>query len=213
MTLFLLIRHGESRANKEKFFSGQLDAPLEPLGHLQAHCTAEFIAEKYAPDMVFASDLQRAYDTGKAVGQRLNIPVYTDCRLREIFAGRWQGLPFEQIVKQYSHDYGIWMHDIGHCTCTEGESIAHLGQRVLQALTELAQKHPDKTIVVATHATPIRVLQGLLHPNGLASMKDIPWVSNASVTELRYSNGQWQLGALGQDEHLHDLKTTFGANV
>lgn len=213
MTLFLLIRHGESQANREKFFAGQLDVPLEPLGHQQAQCTAEFIAEKYAPDMVYASDLQRAHDTGNAVGQRLNIPVYTDCRLREIFAGRWQGLAFDQIIKQYSHDYGIWMQDIGHCTCTDGESIAQLGERVLQALTELAEKNPGKTIVIATHATPIRVLRALLQFGGLTAMKDIPWVSNASVTELRYENGQWQFGAVAQDEHLHELKTTFGANV
>lgn len=213
MTLFLLIRHGESQANRACFFAGQLDAPLAPLGHQQAQRTAQFIAENYTPHKIFASDLQRARDTGKAVSARLNLPVETDSRLREIYAGDWQGLQFEQILTQYPQEYDIWLHDIGHCICSGGESVAQLGQRVLHALTELAEKYPEKTLVIATHATPIRVLQSILHPHGLARMKNIPWVSNASVTELYYDNGQWRFGAIAQDEHLQSIKTSFAANV
>lgn len=213
MTLFLLIRHGESLANRKCYFAGQLDVPLEPLGHQQAHCTAQFIARQYAPDNIYASDLQRAWDTGKAVGDLLGLPVETDPRFREINAGHWQGLPFEQILNQYPQDYAVWLQDIGHCCCTGGESITQLGQRVLQALTELAEENPGKTLVIATHATPIRVLQSLIHPEGLAHMKDIPWVSNASVTELWYSDGHWRLGAIAHDDHLQDMKTCFAANV
>lgn len=213
MTLFLLIRHGESLANREGFFAGQLDAPLEPLGYQQAQCTAQFIAKNYTPDKIYASDLQRALDTGKAVGNLLNLPVETDSRLREIYAGRWQGLQFEQILAQYPQDYSAWLQDIGHCTTTGGESVAQLGQRVLQALTDLAVKNSGKTLVIATHATPIRALRALIHPDGLAHMKDIPWVSNASVTELCCDNGQWQFGAIAQDAHLENMKTCFTANV
>ena len=213
MTLFLLIRHGESRANREQFFAGQLDAPLEALGRRQAECTARFIAEKYRAGAVYASDLCRATDTGKAVADLLGLPLHTDSRLREIYAGQWQGLQFDRILEQYSQDYTTWLRDIGNCTCTEGESVAQLGQRMLEVMTELAQKHPNQTLVIATHAAPIRVLQSLLHPDGLARMKDIPWVTNASVTELFYDDGQWQFGSVAQDAHLADMKTAFGANV
>lgn len=213
MTLFLLIRHGESRANREGFFSGQLDAPLEAKGYAQAQRTAQFITRHYAVDKVYASDLRRAYDTGKAVAELLDLQVIADPRLRELNAGLWQGLEFDRIKEQYSEDYRVWLNDIGSCVCTGGESIAQLGQRVMAALTEFAEENPDKTLVIATHATPIRVLQSLLHEKGLSQMKDIPWVSNASVTELRYDAGKWELGAVAQDTHLQEMKTSFGANV
>lgn len=213
MTQFLLIRHGESRANRECFFAGQLDAPLEDKGIAQAQLTARFITEKYPVDLVYASDLSRAFDTGKAVAELLGLPVTADPRLREINAGQWQGLRFEQIIERYSEDYQVWLTDIGSCVCTGGESIVRLGQRVMTVLTEIALSNPGKTVVIATHATPIRVIQSLLHENGLTQMKDIPWVSNASVTELRYDAGNWQLGAVAQDAHLQDMKTCFAANV
>lgn len=213
MTLFLLIRHGESLANRESFFAGQLDVPLEDKGLAQAQLTARFITDHYRVDRVYASDLRRAYDTGKAVADLLGLPVTGDPRLREINAGHWQGLQFTRILQQYPEDYETWLHDIGFCVCSGGESVAQLGQRIMTALTDLAQKHPAETVVIATHATPIRVMRSLLHPKGLSQMKDIPWVSNASVTELRYQNGSWEFGAVAQDAHLQDMKTTFAANV
>ena len=46
-----------------------------------------------------------------------------------------------------------------------------------------------------------------------ARMGEIPWVSNASVTELFYADGVWQLGKVSQDAHLQNLRTVFPANV
>ena len=213
MTTLLLIRHGESLANREGFFAGQCDVPLEEKGHLQARLTAEFIHSHYPVDRVYASDLCRAWDTGNAVAQPLGLEVIAEPRLREVFSGQWQGLTFPQIIAQYEQDYQVWLTDIGNCTCTGGESICDLYQRVYEALEEIAEQNPQKTVVIATHATPIRAIQCVMSGHPLSHMKDIPWVSNASVTELFYENGRWTLGEVGQDSHLQELKTTFGKNV
>lgn len=213
MTRLLLIRHGESEANRHSTFAGQTDVPLEEKGLFQARITADFIVRSYTVDKVYASDLRRAYDTGKAVADLLGLEVNTDPRLREIYSGRWQGQKFTDIMAQYGRDYQVWLTDIGNCVCTGGESVAQLGQRVLEALTDIAQANPEKTVVIAAHATPIRVLQCLLEGHSLDRMKDIPWVSNASVTEITYGNSTWKLGKIGQDSHLSDLRTSFSANV
>lgn len=213
MTTLLLIRHGESLANREGFFAGQCDVPLEEKGHLQAQLTASFIHSHYAVDQVYASDLCRARDTGKAVADPLGLPVIPEPRLREIFSGQWQGKAFPHIIAQHGQDYRVWLTDIGNCVCTGGESVSQLCRRVCAALEEIARENPGKTVVIATHATPIRAVQCVLGGQPLSRMKDIPWVSNASVTELLFDNGKWALGAIGQDSHLQDLKTTFGANV
>ena len=60
MTRLLFVRHGQSEANLEGVFAGQIDPALTELGYRQAECTAEFIAKTYQVDAVYSSDLQRA---------------------------------------------------------------------------------------------------------------------------------------------------------
>ncbi len=213
MTTLLLIRHGESLANKECFFAGQLDVPLEPRGIEQARCTANFINRTYTVDKVYSSDLCRAYETAVAVAQPLGTEIVTDTRLREIYAGNWQGMPFDDILTHYSAEYRVWLSNIGNCVCTGGESVAQLSKRVWTAIEEIALENPGKTVVISTHATPIRAMQCLLNGHHLNNMKEIPWVSNASVTELFYNAGVWRFGKCSQDAHLSHLRTVFGANV
>lgn len=213
MTRLILIRHGESEANRNKIFAGHLNASLLEKGLQQAQRTAQYIFHNYRVSAVYASDLQRAYETGKAVADLFSLPVISDSRLREIMAGRWTGMKFDDILTQYAKDYTVWLHDIGNSQSTDGESVKQLGDRVMQAVTEIAQANEGKTVVVATHATPIRVLQCLVEKDSLNEMKNIPWVSNCSVTELLYENGGWTFAKVGVDEHLAQMKTTFPKNV
>lgn len=213
MTTLLLIRHGQSQANLARYFAGHTDPALTELGLRQAECTAEFLVSRYSVEKVYASDLQRAYQTGKAVAQRLHLPIIADENLREIFAGQWEGKTFDEIQEQFSEDYRIWMTDIGHCRPTGGESAGQLLCRVEAALTKIAEENPDSVVAVATHATVIRAIQSKVSGVGLDGMKDVPWVVNASVTELHYEKGQFTLGKIGQAEYLKDLRTDMPANV
>lgn len=213
MTRLLLIRHGESEANRNGTIAGQLDADLLEKGLQQAKITAQYIVENYKVDAVYASDLQRAYKTGKAVADLLSLPTIPDSRLREVMAGQWAGMKFGDILEQFHDDYTHWLSDIGNSRCTGGESVKELGERVVESVTEIAKKHDGETVVVATHATPIRVLQCLIEAGTLDEMKNIPWVSNCSVTELLYENGAWCFGAIGIDDHLADMRTAFPKNI
>ena len=67
-----MIRHGQSCANVEKYFAGHLNSPLTALGVSQAQLTAQYIFQHYCVDHVYASDLDRAYLTGKAVADLLS---------------------------------------------------------------------------------------------------------------------------------------------
>ena len=44
-------------------------------------------------------------------------------------------------------------------------------------------------------------------------MKDIPWVTNASVTVAEYENGNFRLVLVGEDSHLEEIKTALPKNV
>lgn len=213
MTTLLLVRHGLSLANREKFFAGQADVPLLPMGQLQARATGAFLREHYAAHKVYASDLVRAGETGQILAEILGCPLETDKGLREIYAGAWQEKTFDYLTERYPQAYGVWRQDIGKAQCPQGESVAEMGLRVREALTRICRDNPGKTLVIATHATPIRAMESWAKFLDFSRMGELPWVSNASVTELFYEDGVWQLGKVSQDAHLQDLRTVFPANV
>ena len=214
MTTIIMVRHGESEANRMGVFAGNFDADLQGRGLKQAEKTAEFIANTYKVDKIYASDLKRAFKTGKAIGDRLGMEVIPEPRVREISAGEWEGKTFVELEEQFAESYGIWRSDVGNARCPGGESTRELGARILAVLTEIAEANEGKTVVVATHATPVRVMQ--VHTQGggdFNTMKDIKWVSNASVSEFFYENGKFRCGKISQDAHLGDMSTSLPANV
>ncbi len=212
MTKLLLIRHGESEANNKGFFAGQYDAPLMPKGIEQAEKTAKYIVEKYSPTKIYASDLKRAYQTALPISKLINTGIITDQGIREIYAGKWQKMSFDDLEKNYSDEYGVWLNDIGNACCSDGESIKELSERVMASLTAIAKENYGETIGVATHATPIRAMQTIIQYGDISYMKDVPWVSNGSVTVLEY-NGKWKCVSISEDNHLGTDKTVFPANV
>lgn len=213
MTTLLMIRHGESEANRNKLFAGNLDADLQNNGLKQAQKTAEYIASNYKVDKVYASDLKRAFRTGKCVADLTGVEIIPDKRLREISAGKWEGLKYDTLATEYAEDYKVWLTDIGNARCTGGESVKQLGERVITVLTDIAVANNGKTIVIATHATPIRVMQTLVNYGSLNEMKSVPWVTNASVTTFEYDCGKWKCTKVSEDAHLNELKTELPSNV
>ena len=74
--------------------------------------------------------------------------------------------------------------------------------------------HPNETICIATHATPIRVMECVWTQVSLEKMHTIPWVSNASVTIAVYEeSGVGRLVERDLHEHLGELHTVLAKNV
>ena len=213
MTRLLFVRHGQSEANLEGVFAGQIDPALTELGYRQAECTAEFIAKTYQVDAVYSSDLQRAYYTGLAVGKKLDLPVTTDKGLREIFAGDWEGRGFVELAAEHSPAYVQWFEDIGNARCPEGEAVAELADRIFQTVRRIAEANEGKTLVLATHATPIRTVEWTASGKELSFMQQIPWVTNASVSEFVYENGMLTPVKISQDCHLGTMVTALPTNI
>ncbi len=213
MTRIMVIRHGQSTANLDEIYVGHTDSELTALGRKQAECTAKYIFENFEVDKVYSSDLRRAYDTGKAVGNKFGLEVIQDKRLREIFGGDWEGEKFSDLAKNYPEEFGIWLNDLGSARCPGGETVLDLQKRVTEALLQIAQENEGKKVVIATHATPVRVIQACSDGKTLADMKNTPWVSNASVSFIKYEEGKFITERAGYDEHLGEIKTELPVNV
>ena len=213
MTKLILIRHGESEANRHDVFAGWIDPDLQEKGVKQAECTARYIVSNYKVDMIYSSDLKRAYKTAECLAKLLDIDVIREAGLREINGGKWEGMKFDEIASAYPNEYNIWLNYIGKSACVNGETVVQLGKRVITALTQIADENDGKTVVIATHATPIRAMQSFIQSGNFDKMENISWVTNASITVLEYENNNWKIVDIGLDEHLAEMKTKLPENV
>lgn len=212
-TRLYFVRHGESEANRSTLFAGSLDMPLTEKGRAQAKVTAAFLQDiPFAA--VYASDLMRAYDTGAVVAQLHGLDAIPVQQLREIFAGHWEGKTYCDLEREFADSYDVWKNTIGLAACPGGESVAQLQERVRACVEKIVLSHPGETVCIATHATPIRVMECLWTHTPLERMHTIPWVSNASVTVAEY-NGSQQGRLVERDIHRHlgGLHTILAKNV
>ncbi len=212
MTKLYLIRHGESEANSKRVFAGNYDIDLTALGYRQAERIPAFFKGKHI-DAIFASDLLRAYHTACPLAEERGVKIIKEPALREISAGAWEGKHFDDIFEKYTADYTVWRNDIGSAVCTGGESVLHLSQRVLAAIEKIANAYEGKTVVLATHATPIRSMLSLWETGSLAGMQGYKWVPNASVTSVSYADGTFTVEQIGCTDHLADMLTELPSSV
>ena len=205
-TTLLLVRHGESLGNLHEKFLGHTNLGLSPLGERQAEALAARLAD-VAIDLVYSSDLCRAANTVLPTAKEHGLTVIPDERLREVFAGKWEEMSFDEIGIVYPEDRALWKNNIGLSCPTGGERVADLLVRVRTALDEIAARHPGKTVLVGTHATPIRAITAQLRGYPLDRMVEVPWAPNASITTVEYENGTPRLLTEADAAHLEGIVT------
>lgn len=213
MTNVILVRHGQSDANLNLYFAGHCNPNLTELGYKQAEKFSHWVLKNYKIDKIYSSDLLRAYNTAKPTAEKLGYNIIKDINFREINAGKWEGLKFEQLLIDYPEDYGMFINDIGNSRCTDGESVRELSVRVLAELKKVCEENDGKTILVATHATPIRSIQTILQKGDISYAKDVPWTPNASATVLKYEKGEFSFELIGYNDYLSDIKSELPSNI
>ena len=181
MTTFVCIRHGESEANRLGLFAGHYNVPLTALGRRQAALTRDYLAGE-SFDLAVASPLLRAYETGSiALGDRA-MPLLPVEGLREINGGRWERLAFADLPRAFPESYAVWRECVGCAQPDGGEAVADLGERVWQTVKELARANPSSRVLLASHATPIRMLRVKSLGLPYEEAHTVPWPTNASVS-------------------------------
>ena len=107
--MIYLIRHGQTALNVARVLQGRRDEPLNDVGREQARqAAARFRAAGVRFDRVFASPLQRAYETAQILTEN-RLPIRTDERLMEIDCGPYEGMdlgaPTPEIAEFFQNPY------------------------------------------------------------------------------------------------------------
>lgn len=207
MTKMIFVRHGQSVANLEKVFAGHTDTVLTELGHKQAACTAEFLRD-YPIDAIYASDLTRAMQTAAPTAAAHGLEVIPDVFLREVFAGDWEGLPYETLMERFSESYTVWRTDCGRAHPENGESVVELSRRICGEVERIAKAHPDGCVAIFTHATPIRALCARWAGYAAEDIARVSFCPNASVSVVDYlDDGTFTVHLCGYDGHQGENST------
>ena len=137
-----LIRHGlPAFPNGKHMCIGTTDIPLGEEGFSQAARMADVLPPVTA---VFSSPLIRAVQTAKAIG----MPVTLLEDLRELYAGEWDGLTFQEIRQRYPSLYAARGLD-PTLPLPGAEDPQHRLPRFQQAMEEAALQSPGDFAVVA----------------------------------------------------------------
>ena len=132
-------------------------------------------------------------------------------------AGEWEKMKFTDIEKLYPNEHHLWMHDLANFGCPNGETIKELAYRINKAFEDVAKAYPGKTILVGTHATPLRCMGCVWQRKPLDQVHNLNWVPNASVSVVDYDPEtlEFELLAYAYSEHLEkeNLLTELPKNI
>ncbi|MBQ3004992.1 MAG: histidine phosphatase family protein [Clostridia bacterium] len=207
---FIIIRHGYSKGNKEKRFSGQMDVELDEVGYSQAAATAEYVSKNFHIDAIYSSDLSRAYETVKPIAEALGMEIHKCKELREADVGVWQGKLIEDVKNEYPESFAFYKESPGFAKIGGAESYADVMRRSSQALEKIAAENIGKTVVIGTHGGVVRSLRAVWCNVPLEKIKEIPHVPNGSVSVAEYKEGSVKWLQIGYDGHLADKITEEG---
>ena len=148
MADLLFIRHGESIWNAAGRWQGQADPPLSEVGRRQADALADGLrGESLA--LLAASDLVRAAETARMVGEALGLTPRLVPELRELDVGIWSGLRHAEIEARFPDELARFRAGDLEVRPGGGESRAEFRRRVCGALDRLFADAPGGVAVVS----------------------------------------------------------------
>ena len=190
----LIIRHGETDANRNGIVQGHTQTDLNALGQIQAARLAERLAG-FRPriEAVLCSDLNRAMQTARPVADRLGVSITIDPAWRERCYGQFEGLNVEQRSAR--------KHELDeHGTPPGGQCRPTYQRQVFDALQSAIRRFRDvHCLAIVTHggasgAIMTMLGDGRLRRHSSCRGDDIAithQAPNCSVTHLTLHGNAW----------------------
>jgi phosphoserine phosphatase len=157
-TVFILIRHGQTEWNRIERFRGRADIGLNETGLAQAEATGQRVAAEWQPAAIYSSPLSRSVKTAEAVAKHFGLEVQQHPGLADINYGEWQGLSPEEAQQKWPDEIEAWYNQPHKARIPGGETLDDLRTRAMKTVNELADRHPNETIVLVGHTVINRII-------------------------------------------------------
>ena len=184
-TRFILISHALTQWNVEGRIQGHTDVPLNRDGENMAQRLAERLA-KETIHAVYTSDLKRAYQTALPVAEQKSLKIIQDSRLRE---GRC-------INQERSSTYPTLPF------YKEVETKTDLYLRMAAALSDIARRHDNQSVLVVSHGGAIEIFINHILENTKENLLTYQGIRMA-LNRIYYTARAWQCIKLNDGDFLN----------
>ncbi len=196
----ILIRHGQTRSNVNRYYMGCSSEDLDPEGLNQVKKVSGRL-EAVSIAAVYSSPLTRALTTAREVAKPHNLEIKVLDDLTEIGLGEWQGLHISEIEKRWPDLWRQWRTDPSKMTIPGGETFSHIDERVSQAMKTVISEGSEALSIVVSHEIVIKlaIMQTLGAP--LYIYRHFV-VGNASVSLIRVRGDRQRVITVNDTSHL-----------
>lgn len=161
-TKILLIRHGETVANRENIFRGRKDFPLNEVGLKQAQALANHLYEQINRlgriSSIYSSPLSRALDTALPIAKKFGLDVIIEDNFTNISLGQWEGVSHREIAEKFPEEYHLWRTEPEKLRIPGGETLSDVQKRSVEATTKIVKQHQGETVAIVTHRAVLKPL-------------------------------------------------------
>ncbi|KAF1023198.1 MAG: Phosphoserine phosphatase 1 [Paracidovorax wautersii] len=202
-TRLIAVRHGETAWNVDTRIQSHLDIPLNDTGLWQARQVAQALLHEDI-HAIYTSDLRRAAQTARHVGEAKALPVHDELALRERGFGEFEGQTYAEIQERWPEESVRWRKRDPHFAPPGGgESLLVFGDRILQAVHRLAARHAGQQILLVAHGGVMDVLyRAATHLDVQAPRS---WhLGNAAINRLLWTPDGLSLVGWADTQHLED---------
>lgn len=203
MTTIYLIRHAEADGNLYRRAHGWYDSVITDRGYRQIAALAKrFASTRF--DAVYSSDRRRTMTTALSVYKTHGLPLVTTPRVREIGIGVWEDHPWAELERTDGEQLERFNTDAAHWHVAGGEYLPDVRERMIGALREIAEAHPNGTAAVFSHGMAIRLTVGTLQGLSLHEIDGTGHAENTAVSCLEYENGAFRVAYRDDASHLEN---------
>ncbi len=186
---FYVFRHGQTNWNKESRIQGSTNTELNDQGREDAKGLIPLM-EKLRPEIIYTSDLNRAFDTGKTVADALDIPIIKEARLREANFGQAEGMTVPEIIEKWGaqmwEDFRRINPDNREACFPDGETRGDSVKRMRSVVDEIRAAGEYERVGLSTHGGVVR---NLLHSYLPPESESLP-IPNCVTYLLEFKEGE-----------------------
>jgi broad specificity phosphatase PhoE len=152
----ILMRHGETRWNREGRVMGRNPVELSENGRAQVEA-AVALARTLQPDLIVTSPLVRARQTAEIIAAGVgSIEITEDPTIAEVSYGRWEGMTYHELIND--PHYAVYRESPVDYPTPGGETIPQVQARGVAAIHRAVQANPGHRILFVSHGDIIRTV-------------------------------------------------------
>lgn len=220
MAKLLIVRHGESQANRDNIFTGWTDSPLTDKGISQAHTVGQMLSKQgLLFDDAHTSYMSRAIKTTNIVLDELDqlyVPIHKTWRLNErhygALAGQNKALVKKRVGEAQLHRWRRGYADLPPQMTTRTHERRYDRIGIQMPLSESLQMTQERLLPYWQDQIAPRLLDGknqlvVAHGSSLrALIKYLDQIPDDKIDTVEVPNGEPILYTFDQQLHILDKK-------